>query len=172
MVPAQIYVSRVLYEALQPFSWLLLSFVSKMHLFIFNKLHKWMRLWPAGPICRCRECSWSHRMIRIHLFSGWMKRLLIASDWLDLQPEEPHRGRVSSSQTLTMHPFPFFFFFLFLSFLSSASTSDPSDPLPLPAVRSHPGVTDSVYQDTTGRLRFKNSTTSCWVFIKLPVQKL
>lgn len=63
----------VLYEAPHPFSSSLLSCTSNMHLFILNKLHKWMRLWFAGPIWRCRESSWSHRMIRIHLFALlWM----------------------------------------------------------------------------------------------------
>lgn len=94
-----------------------------MHLFIFNKFHKRMRLWLAGPIWRCSwEYSWSHRMIRIYLFAlqGWMKRLLIASDWLDFQPEEPHRGRVSLSQILaitSLRRIPFISFYPFLSIL-------------------------------------------------------
>lgn len=74
-----------------------------------------MCLWLAGPICRREEYSWSHQMIGIHLFAldGWMKRLLITSDWLDFHPEEPHRERVSSSQILAITslwriPFPFF----------------------------------------------------------------
>lgn len=82
-----------------------------------------MRLWLAGPIWRCSwEYSWSHRMIRIYLFAlqGWMKHLLIASNWLDFQPEEPHRGRVSSSQILaitSLRRIPFISFYPFLSIL-------------------------------------------------------
>lgn len=53
-----------------------------------------------------------------------------------------------------------FHFFLSFPFYPRPAPMTRQSPLPLPASRSHPGMTDSVYQDTIGRLRFKNTPSA------------